>query len=90
MSILDSQKITVTLPKSLLERLDAFIPTRQRSSFIMKAVNEQLAILEQMEAIEESAGAWDDEMYPEFADDNAIDTWLAQLRAGWQRDEALR
>lgn len=80
----ESQKITVTIPKSLLEQLNSLIPSRQRSSFITKAIQEQIAVLEQLEAVEESAGVWSDETYPELIDNEAIDEWLAQLRATWQ------
>ncbi|MCI0576755.1 MAG: hypothetical protein L0332_11260 [Chloroflexi bacterium] len=88
MATVNTQKITVTLPKPLLERLDALIPTHQRSDFIVQAVREQLAILEQAQAVDEAAGAWSDEAYPELSDNTAIETWLAKLRSGWQRQEA--
>lgn len=84
----ETQKITVTLPTSLLARLDELIPARQRSSFITRAIQEQLALLEQIEAIDAAAGAWRDADYPEFGDEAAIDAWLDNLRAGWQREAA--
>lgn len=82
----DTQKITVTLPAPLLARLERLIPLHRRSTFIADAVQAQLALLEQVEAIDAAAGAWHDADYPELADDEAIDTWLTNLRGGWQRE----
>ena len=44
----DSQKITVTLPKALLTRLREHVPARQRSRFILEALEERLALEEQI------------------------------------------
>lgn len=74
------RKVTVTLPVSLLNRLDEIVPSRRRSAFITRAIEEQLAILEQAAAIEESAGAWRDEDYPNMITNADIDRWLAELR----------
>ena len=85
MTIITTQKITVALPKALLTQLDAVIPTRERSQFIARAIQEQLAIIIQAEAVDEAAGAWADEAYPHLLDDEAINDWLTQLRTGWHR-----
>ncbi len=84
-----SQKITVTFPKRLLSKLDAAVPPRERSLFIAQAVRERLATLEQAQVVDEAAGAWQDEAYPELRDDENIDGWLKQLRQGWQRNEIV-
>ena len=80
-----TQKITVTLPKTLITTLDQVVSSRQRSKFIEDAIRQQLALQAQIEAVEESAGSWGDESYPELANDVAIDAWLGQVRSGWQR-----
>lgn len=82
-----TKKITVTLPEKLIDRLDEFIPPRQRSSFIAEAISTQLAIAEQLEALEESAGVWGDASYPEMATENDIDQWLVNFRQGWHSHE---
>jgi hypothetical protein len=74
------RKVTVTLPLSLLAQLDDQVPPRQRSAFIVQAIARQLAVLEQAAAVEESAGAWRDEDYPELASEEGMDRWLAELR----------
>jgi len=79
----DTQKMTVSLPKPLLERLKERVPARQRSSFIAEALGERLALEDQLEAIEESAGCWESEDHPELMTDDDIDSWLAELRGSW-------
>lgn len=81
------RKVTVTLPAPLLNRLDKAVPSRRRSAFIARAIEEQLAVVEQAAAIEESAGAWRDEDYPDMATDADIVRWLAELRGS--TDERL-
>ena len=54
------QKITVSLPKALIQRLRKQVPTRQRDEFVAKALEESLALAEQVAALDETAGAWKD------------------------------
>ena len=75
-----TRKVTVTLPRSLLTRLDESVPSRRRSDFIARAIEEQLSIVEQATAIAESAGAWGDRDYADMSTDANIDQWLAELR----------
>jgi len=77
------EKITVNLPRELVKRLRQHVPTRKRDAFIAHAVQEQLAIEEQIKVLEETAGAWQDADHPELATGEDIDHWLAQLRGGW-------
>ena len=76
-----TRKVTVSLPVSLLDRLDAKVPPRRRSDFIARAIEEQLTIADQAEALVESAGAWRDEDYPDMVTEGAMDRWLAELRS---------
>lgn len=77
------QRVTISLPRSLLERLKERVPAGQRSSFIAEAVEESLALEEQLDAIEESAGCWKDEDHPELMTDGEIDAWLGELPRSW-------
>lgn len=79
----ETQKVTITLPKWVLQQMNELIPARQRSRFIAEALAERLALADQLLALEESAGAWSDEGHPEMVDDEAIDRWLAGLRVSW-------
>jgi hypothetical protein len=45
----------------MLARLDERVPARGRSRFILEAIEERLAIEEQLVALDEAAGAWSDE-----------------------------
>ena len=79
----EQQKVTVTLPKGLLERLNETVPSRKRSLFISEAIAEQLDIIEQVSALEETAGLWSSAKHPELKDDRSIDKWLKQSRQSW-------
>ena len=76
----EMRKLTVTLPEELLNRLDVAVPRRERSAFIARAIEEQLAIEGQMAAIEEAAGCWSDEAHPDMKTEADMDRWLAELR----------
>jgi hypothetical protein len=78
-----AKKVTITLPKLVLQRLNEVVPARQRSRFISEVLAERLALEEQVLALEESAGAWTEESHPEMQDGAAIDRWLTRLRQSW-------
>jgi hypothetical protein len=82
-----SRKITITLPQGLLRRLDEAVPPRQRSRFIAEAVAEHLELVEQLEALSESAGAWTDGQYPDMKTGADIDRWIGILRRSWGTGE---
>jgi Arc/MetJ-type ribon-helix-helix transcriptional regulator len=77
------EKITVSLPQELAERLRQHVPARKRDAFIVHALQEQLALEEQLKVLEETAGAWKDADHPELATGADIDLWLEQLRGSW-------
>lgn len=52
-----SQQIVVTLPRSLLERLNEHIPPGQRNAFIVQAIEEGLNISQQLAALVETKSA---------------------------------
>ena len=81
----DTQEITITLPKAVWARLNELVPARQRSRFIAEVLEERLALEEQRLALDEAAGAWSDEKHPEMQDGAAIDRWLDTLRGSWRR-----
>jgi hypothetical protein len=83
-SVQDGQKVTVVLPRTLLARLDTYVPARKRSHFIAEAIEDRLALAEQAAAIEESAGAWSDENHPDLRTGDDVAHWLAALRGSWE------
>ncbi|MFZ1509220.1 MAG: hypothetical protein WAV74_20800 [Anaerolineae bacterium] len=82
------QKITVMLPEALLSRLREHVPARQRSRFILEAIEERLALEEQITALAETAGAWSDQNHPEMRTDEDVDHWLDNLRQSWSKKES--
>lgn len=78
-----TQKITLSLPQALAERLNAQVPARQRSLFIARILEDYLAVAEQAALLDETAGCWSDEHHPELATGEEIDAWLAALRGEW-------
>lgn len=80
---IESQKVTLTLSKRLLERLNKTIPSRKRSLFISEAIEEHLELIEQAAALEETAGLWSLENHPTMPDDVGIDRWLKEARQDW-------
>ena len=77
-----TQKITVSMPIEMLARLDELLAPRQRSQFIVEAIERQIALAEQVAVLEETAGAWKDENHPELRTPEDIDRWLTDLRTG--------
>ena len=77
-----TQKITVTVPTDVVERLDELIAPRQRSQFIVAAIERQIALSVQVVVLEETAGAWKDENHPGLQTPADIDRWLDDLRQG--------
>ena len=82
-----SQKITVTLPKDLLDRLNQVVPARGRSRFITEAIDQRLVAQEQVAVLDETAGAWSDEHHPDLRSDTEIDQWIRDLRSSWVQPE---
>ena len=78
-----TQKITVNLPRPLIQRLRQQIPSRQRAEFVAQALEDRLALAEQVEALEETAGAWRDADHPDLQTPDDIDRWLTDLRGSW-------
>jgi len=71
-----------------LSRLREHVPARQRSRFILEAIEERLALEEQITALEETAGSWSDQNHPEMRTDEDIDRWLDNLRQSWSKKES--
>ncbi len=84
-----AQKITVTVPVALLERLAEYVPARKRSTFIVQAIEDRLAIEEQLAVLEETAGAWSDENHPDLDSVEAVERWICDLRNTWTIPEMM-
>jgi Arc/MetJ-type ribon-helix-helix transcriptional regulator len=78
-----TKKITLSLPATLVEKLKALVPPRQRSAFVAEALRERLEEEETLAVLEETAGICSAEDYPYWDTDEDIDRWLREFRASW-------
>jgi hypothetical protein len=81
------ERLSLYLPRSLVEALRRAVPPRQRSEFVAEALAQSLHRLQLKEAIAAAAGCWSAEDHPELATGEDIDRWIAEGRAdlGWDR-----
>ena len=68
----------VVVPEELVKEIDKLSGKRKRSWFITQAVRKEIARLNFLKAVKETAGAWKDEDHPEFQ--KGVDNWVRSLR----------
>lgn len=73
-------KAHLVLPKKLLLEMDRFVSPRGRSQFVADATREKLERLRLAKAIENAAGTWKDEDYPEFRTKADVRRYVRRLR----------
>ena len=56
----------VVVPEEMVKEIDNLSGKRKRSWFITQAVRKEIARLNFLRAVKETAGAWKDEDHPEF------------------------
>lgn len=78
-----TEKITLSLPTTLVEQLKALVPPRQRSAFVAEILRERLEEEGTLAVLEETAGICSAEDYPYWDTDEDIDRWLREFRASW-------
>ena len=71
--------VNMTLPKDLVERLDAVVGPRQRSAFVEEAISYRLRREEMRRAWEAARGMLKDD--PRFPTSDAVIEWLRASRA---------
>lgn len=71
--------VNMTLPRDLVERLDAVVGPRQRSAFVEEAINDRLRREEMRRAWESVRGMLRDD--PRFPTSDAVVEWVRALRA---------
>ncbi|MBI4673023.1 MAG: hypothetical protein HY741_15320 [Chloroflexi bacterium] len=83
MSAPSIERINVNFPSPVLEDLRRLVPAKRRSEVIARATARELRRLKLAAQFEQAAlhPIWQAETYPQLADDDAVDTTLAQLRA---------
>ena len=68
----------VVVPEELVEEIDRLSGKRKRSWFITKAITREIKRLNYLNAVKETAGAWDDKDHPEFK--KGLESWVRSLR----------
>ncbi len=79
------QQIRVAFPVELLTLLDAMVPARERSRFIVKATEEALRRerLQRVLAELREEPAWSDEDHPDLMTVEDVDRYVRRLRETW-------
>ena len=76
---MDTKKRThVVVSEELVEEIDRLSGKRKRSWFITQAVRKEIQRLNFLNAVKETAGAWNDNDHPEFK--NGVESWVSSLR----------
>lgn len=77
------ERINVNFPRPVLDDLRRLVPAKRRSEVIARATARELRRLKISSAFETLAQnpAWQTGAYPQLADDQAIDSYLRQLRS---------
>jgi hypothetical protein len=81
MSAQASTRINVAVPVSLLEELKEFVPSRERSRFIVTLIEKEVRRRQFEQALRESAGAWADEDHPALNTVDDVNRYVRDLRA---------
>ncbi|MFQ5722546.1 MAG: hypothetical protein ACE5GI_08640 [Candidatus Aminicenantales bacterium] len=68
----------VVVPEDLVKEIDKLSGKRKRSWFITQAVKKEVARLNFLQALRETAGAWKDVDHPELR--KGVDNWVRSLR----------
>jgi metal-responsive CopG/Arc/MetJ family transcriptional regulator len=72
--------VNMTLPRDLVERLDAVVGPRQRSAFVEEAITYRLRREEMRRAWGSLAGALDPADYPEWSTAEKVQQWVRDRR----------
>jgi hypothetical protein len=82
-------KTQVVFPEALLDELDRAVQKRERSEFVVQAVQEKLRKLQLQRALKNAAGIWKD--HPDLQTDAQVRKYLRRIRgADTRRQQRLR
>lgn len=73
-----SIKTQIVFPEQLLEELDRVVQKRERSEFVVRAVEEKLRRVRLEKIFDEAVGMWKD--HPDFETDAQVRKHLQRLR----------
>jgi metal-responsive CopG/Arc/MetJ family transcriptional regulator len=76
-----NMRTNLLLPKELVAEVDHFAGERGRSRYVAEALRARLKRDRLKEAIEQTAGAWTADEYPEFSTPEKVVEWVRARRA---------
>lgn len=76
----EKRRLNITFPAELADSLEELVPRGQRNRFVVEATEKALRHERLVKALDESAGAWSDEEYPELATADDIERFVRNLR----------
>ncbi len=79
----NTSRMNIAFPNLILMEFKELIPARKRNQFIVDLIEKELQRLRLLQAIEESAGSWSAEDYPELATREDIDNYVRKMRESW-------
>jgi hypothetical protein len=71
-------KTQIVFPEELLRELDKAVKSRERSEFVVQAVEEKLERVRLQKALERASGLWKER--PEFKTDAKVQQFVQKLR----------
>jgi hypothetical protein len=78
MCAMATRRTHIVIPDPLVSEIDRVVGKRGRSRFLIQAAEKELRRLRQIQALEDTAGAWKDREHPELQEGAA--KWVKALR----------
>ncbi|MBC7228488.1 MAG: hypothetical protein H5T61_14855 [Thermoflexales bacterium] len=75
----DVRRIQITIPTSLLEEIQQYVPLRERNRFLVQAAEKELRRLKLRRQ-----PAWSDEDHPDLQTPEDVDRYVRSLREAWE------
>ena len=72
-------KAHLIFPEDLLQAIDKLVGKRGRSKFVVEATRKELKKIQLLQALQEAAGSWKDEDYPELKEKGTYQ-WVRDQR----------
>ena len=72
-------KAHLVFPEDLLHAIDGLVGKRGRSKFVVEATRKELKRIQFLQALQETAGSWKDEDYPELTEKGTYQ-WVRDQR----------
>jgi len=81
----DGQVVKITLPQSLVQRLQKCVHPENQSRFIVDAIEQRLSFEEQFAALEETAATWMQTNDQDNLPEDEFTNWLNETDGYWSQ-----